>query len=151
MWFRERRAITNNLAKLLEMAHSTTVKLVEWMQWDAAIVRYALRNGGDADLSFPGDELRLLLAEQLASALMANENLMLLQGKKHLFNIRPIYVPISPDDFEECVAKVWAHVWPDCRYPRYDRLTPEQRFICFGPDGEKRFGPAPDSSVGERG
>jgi hypothetical protein len=121
------------------------------MQWDAAIVRYALRNGGDSDLTVPNDDLRLLLAEQLASILMANENLMLLRGKKHFFRIRPIYVPISPDDFEECVAKVWAHIWPDCRYPRYERLTAEQRYICFGPDGEKRFGPAQEANDGERG
>jgi hypothetical protein len=141
MWFRERRVLTDNLARLLETARSTADKLVEWMQFDAAIVRYALRNGGDADLTIPDDDLRLILAEQLASIMMANENLMRLRRKKHFFNIRPIYVPTSPDDFEECVAKVWVRIWPDCRYPRYDRLTPEQQYFCFGPDGETRFGP----------
>jgi hypothetical protein len=60
------------------------------MQWDAAIVRYALRNGGDSDLTLPNDDLRLLLAEQFASILMANDNLGLLQREKNFFNIRPI-------------------------------------------------------------
>jgi hypothetical protein len=35
-------------------------------------------------------------------------------------------------------------MWPDCRYPRHEHLTPEQRY--FGPDGKKRFGPEPPQS-----
>jgi hypothetical protein len=81
MWFGQRRALTNNLVELLASAHSTTEKLVDWMRIDAALVRYALRNGGDAELTVPDDNLRLLLAEQLAAILMAKENLMLLEGK----------------------------------------------------------------------
>jgi hypothetical protein len=65
------------------------------MRADAAIAHHALRNGGDAELTVPDNDLRLLLAEQLASLLMANEDLMRLQGKKHLLNIRPIHVPVS--------------------------------------------------------
>ena len=143
MWFGKRRALTDNLVALLESVHSTTDKLVAWMRTDAALVRYALRNGGDADLTVPDDDLRLLLAEQLAAILMAKENLMSLKGKKHLFSIRPVYVPIDPENFEECVARIWAHMWPDCRYPRCEHLTPETRYFCFGPNGKKRFGPEP--------
>lgn len=143
MWFGKRRALTNNLVTLLASVHSTTERLVEWMRTDAALVRYALRNGGDADLTVPNDDLRMLLAEQLAAILMAKENVMLLQGRKHLFSINPIYVPIDPENLEECVARIWAHMWPDCPYPRYERLTPEQRYFCFGADGKKRFGPEP--------
>jgi hypothetical protein len=80
MWFGKRRALTDNLVALLESVHSTTDKLVAWMQTDAALVRYALRNGGDADLTVPNDDLRLLLAEQLAAVLMAKDNLLLLRG-----------------------------------------------------------------------
>jgi hypothetical protein len=80
MWFGKRRALTDNLVALLESVHSTTDKLVGWMQTDAALVRSALRNGGDADLTVPNDDLRLLLAEQLAAVLVAKENLLLLRG-----------------------------------------------------------------------
>lgn len=140
MWFREREVLTNNLVRLLETSFSTVNKLAEWMQIDGAIVRYALRNGGDADITFPNDDLRLLLAQQLAALLMAKENLMMLQRKKHLFNIRSIYVPTSPDGFEECVARVSAQMWPDCQYPRWNHLTSEQQYYCFGPNAG-RFGP----------
>jgi hypothetical protein len=150
-WFRRRHALTDNVAKLLASAQCSAEKLIEWMRVDAALIRCALKHGGDADLTVPDDNIRILLAEQLAAVLMAKENLMLIQGKSHFFHIRPIYVPIDPNDLDECVAKVWALIWPDCRYPRYERLTPEQRYICFGPDGEKRFGPAPGSRVAKQG
>jgi hypothetical protein len=110
------------------------------MQVDAALIRHALKTGGDASLTIPNDDLRLLLAEQMASILMAKENLMALQGRKHFFDIRPLYVPISPSDFDECVARIWVHMWPDCPYPRYEQLSAEQRYFCFGPDG-KKFAP----------
>ena len=67
--------------------------------------------------------------------------------KRHLFHIRSVYVPLGPKNLAECVAKIWAQMWPDCRYPRYEHLTPEQRYACFGPGGEKRFGPEPRWSV----
>ena len=138
MWFRKRRELTDNLAAFLAAAHSASDKLIEWMRIDAALIRHALKNGGDKELTVPTDELRILLAEQLAAILMANENLMVLRGKQHFFNIRPLYVPLNPEDYEECVAKVWGRIWPDCRYPRYDKLTPDQRYMCFGPGGSPR-------------
>jgi hypothetical protein len=58
MWFRERRALSDNLAGLLETALSRTEKLVDWMRIDAAVVRYALKNGGDAELTVPNNDLR---------------------------------------------------------------------------------------------
>jgi hypothetical protein len=58
---------------------------------------------------------------------------MLLRGRKHLFSIRSINLSSDPQSFEECVARIWAHMWPHCRYPRYEHLTPEQRHFCFGP------------------
>ena len=145
MWIGKRRTLQSNLAVLLDAAHWTADKLVAWMRTDGALVRYALRDGGDADLTIPSDELRLLLAEQLASVLMAKENLMLLQGRRHLFSIRPTYVPADPEQFEECVAKIWAHIWPDCRYPRNEDLSLEQRYFCFGPGGRGRCG-APEET-----
>ena len=85
MWFGKRRALLNNLVALLESVQSTSENLVAWMRTDAALVRYALRNGGDPELTVPNDDLRVLLAEQIAAILMAKENLMLLQGRKHYF------------------------------------------------------------------
>jgi hypothetical protein len=149
MWFGKRRTLTSNLAVLLDAANSTADKLVNWMRTDGALIRYALRHGGDADLILPNDDLRLLLAEQLAAVLMAKQNLMLLQGRRHRFRIGPIYVPVDPEQFEECVAKIWAHTWPDCRYPRYGRLTPEERYLCFGPGGRSRSGPPEETQPGE--
>jgi len=149
MWFLRRRRLTSNLDALLQDALAATEKLVEWMRIDASLVRFALRNGGDKDLTVPNDDVRLLLAEQYAAMLMAKENVMLLQGKRHFFSIRPIYISSSLDDFQESVAKAWAQLWPDCRYPRYEQLTPEQRYMCFGPDGRKKYGPAPTGDIGK--
>lgn len=140
MWLGKRRALTDNLVALLESVHSTTDKLVTWMRTDAALVRYALRNRGDQELTVPNDDLRLLLAEQPAAVLMAKENLLSFK-KRRLFSIKQIRVPIYPEDFKECIARIWVHMWPDCRYPRYAHLTPEQCYFCFGPDGKSRFGP----------
>ena len=140
MWFGKRRALMANLDSLLTAAASATDQMVNWMQVDAAIIRYTLTTSGVTGLTIPNDDIRLLLAEQLASILMAKENLMALQGRKHFFDIRPLYVPISPGHFDECVAKIWARIWPDCPYPRYEQLSPEQRYFCFGPDA-KKFAP----------
>jgi hypothetical protein len=137
MWFRERRKLNENVAHLLETAISRAEKVVEWLRFDGAVIRHALRNGGDPELTIPNDNLRLLLAEQAAALLMTKENSMLLRGRKHLFSVRPFYVPTDPNDFEECVAKIWVQFWPDCPYPKYHELTPDQRYFCFGPDGVK--------------
>lgn len=117
-WLHRRRDLINNVAKLVASAESSAERLIEWMRVDAALIRHALKNGGDAELTVPNDEIRILLAEQLAAILMARENLMLLQ----------------------------ALIWPDQPYPRWDCLTPEQRYFCFGPDDERRFG---KSKVGQ--
>jgi len=125
------RALIKDLAKLLAAARTASDKLMQDIL-ARQMVEKALY--GEALT----DDIRLLMAEQLAAILMAEENLLLLREKRrerhlHWFSIRKLYVPTDPENYEECVATIWGRLWPESRYPRYDKLTPEQRYICFPP------------------
>ncbi|MDX2221679.1 MAG: hypothetical protein SFV21_02955 [Rhodospirillaceae bacterium] len=135
MFFSRKRQLLENAESAVLSAQSALEKTIEWMRVDAALIRYALRNGGDPALTVPTDDVRLLLSDQMAALLVANENLMKLLGKKHFFNIRPFSAPLGLENFDEFKAKVWGLIWPDKRYPRYEELTPEQRYFAFGPGG----------------
>jgi hypothetical protein len=122
-----------NALEAVTKTRKSLERSIECVKVDAAAVRYALRHGGDADISIPNDELRMLLTEQVASLLIATENLMQALGRKHSFEIRGVYPPLDPTESEELVAKVWGKIWPDQSYPRLNQLTSEQRYFAFGP------------------
>lgn len=135
MHFSQQRRILENALEAVRAAQQDLNRTIEWTKIDAAIVRHALKNASNAELSVPDDNLRMCLSEQFSHLQIAKENLMHALGRKHLFSIRPYYAPIDPDDSEMLTAKIWAELWPDRRYPRFDQLTPEQRYYAFGPDG----------------
>jgi hypothetical protein len=145
MFFGRRKMLLRNIEALTKISSDVIAKIVEWMKVDASLVRYALRHGGDPDLSVPTEDLRMLIVEQIAATLMLQENLMALQGRKPLIEIGRMPVPLHLHDTEECLARVWARTWPDQRYPRWDKLTADEQYYCFGPDGKKRFGPESDN------
>ena len=47
----------------------------------------------------------------VASGMIARENIMLALGRKHTFDIRPLYPPIDPDDTEEFTHNVKRHLF----------------------------------------
>lgn len=134
MFFHRRRLLENAL-QAVAMARQRLDRSIEMMKTDGAVVRHALKNGGHPELTFPSDELRMLLSEQLAFLMIGTENLMHALGRKHLFEIRPIYPPLDPEDSEKVIARIWAKIWPDHNYPRIHQLTPEERYYAFGPGG----------------
>jgi hypothetical protein len=147
MFFGRRKTLLRNIEALNKISSDVASRIVDWMNVDASLIRYALRNGGDPDLAVPTEDLRMLIVEQIAATLMLQENLMALQGRKPLIEIGRMPVPLHLDDSEECIARVWARTWPDQRYPRWHKLTADQQYYCFGPEGKKRFGPEPEDTA----
>lgn len=135
IFFSRKRQLLENAWSAVREAQSALEKTIEWMRVDGAPIRYALKKGGDTDLTVPNDDLRLLLADQMALLLIASENLMELLGKKHLFSIRPFYTPLSLENLDEFKARIWGLLWPANLYPRLDELTSDQRYYAFGPGG----------------
>jgi hypothetical protein len=141
MWFNKRQTQLGNLDQFLENIETTNAQLIDWLKADALSNGSTVNSDGNINAPLLNDDVRLVLAEQLASIFMARENVMAQRGRKHLFQIRPVYVSLSPEDFVECTAKMWMRLWPNSPYPRYEELTREQRYFCFGPDS-KKFDPS---------